>query len=231
MEFTYTNLQVSKTKVERVEHAAYASDIFEDLLTQMHSCSWAQYSAMLPCWELLEPQLRKERPCRESAPRVSSRWLRRKLPEATDLEDCKKAWELIAESTLEASCEELLSTRDRADPVQHQRSLKQERLWEDLLKRTHRKCAASVEKEFVEKNLGAVNLEPLYPDLKVQEAFLQAKKMYEHVTTYTYHGTKKENISSISQMGFLMPGKGGRAFALFGADHDVPPSSIGLMNH
>eukprot|EP00438_Fugacium_kawagutii_P016711 Skav227655 [mRNA] locus=scaffold58:533665:534213:- [translate_table: standard] len=167
---------------------------------------------MLPCWELLEPQLRKKRPCRESA-RVSSRWLRRELPLATDLEDCKQAWELIAESTMEASCEELLSTRDQADPVQHARSLKrQKRLWEDLLKRTHRKCAASVEKEFVEKDLGAVNLEPLYPDLKVQEAFLQAKKTYEHVMTYTYHGTQKENISSISQIGFLMPGKGGRAF-------------------
>lgn len=154
--------------------------------------------------QLPEPQRRHA----SRLSRVSYRWLRQKGPLAADLEECVQARKVIAEASLEASADELISTRDQQDPERYQmdrRYLKRlSKSWEELLKKTHRNCAESVVKE-----LGPVHLEPLYPDLKVQEAFLQARKAHESVTTYTYHGTKKENIESISQIGFLMPGQGG----------------------
>lgn len=160
--------------------------------------------------QLPEPQRRHA----SRLSRVSYRWLRQKGPLAADLEECVQARKVIAEASLEASADELISTRDQQDPERYQmdrRYLKRlSKSWEELLKKTHRNCAESVVKE-----LGPVHLEPLYPDLKVQEAFLQARKAHESVTTYTYHGTKKENIESISQIGFLMPGQGGQGQVCF----------------
>ncbi|CAK9081888.1 Uncharacterized protein SCF082_LOCUS38942, partial [Durusdinium trenchii] len=135
---------------------------------------------------------------------VNYKWLRRACPESSDVAKSAKALKMVFETNLDCCLEALASTRANHEAPAPQRLEKLHVSWANLLNKTYQKCAESVMKE-----LGQVKLEPVYPELNVQEGFLSARKTYESVTTYTYHGTKQQNIDSISHTGLLMPGIGG----------------------
>ena len=111
------------------------------------------------------PSVSSRAPKRPRA-RVKSNWLRRAVPASEEIEESARALKLVAETTLEHCFEALLSSRGEMPDAPT--SVKKLHIaWDHLLKKTYRKCAESVLNE-----LGQVKLQPLYPEMQVQEEFL-----------------------------------------------------------
>ncbi|CAK9051114.1 unnamed protein product [Durusdinium trenchii] len=159
-------------------------------------------------WDRAMDPRPERRPSRRRGPMpVNSRWLRRIFPLTEDVEESMQALKLVSEAGLNESKPIDASSAEGGEGGTEGGPRSWQKLqvsWAKLLKQAHRKCAGAVMTE-----LGPVKLEPIYPDVQVQEEFLSAQKKYQGVTTYTYHGTKQGNIRSIAHQGLLLPGVGG----------------------
>ncbi|CAJ1440577.1 unnamed protein product [Effrenium voratum] len=146
-------------------------------------------------------------PRRRQRYRVSSTWLRADFPQPEAVVEAEEALASLAD------CWEVLPEPEISEAAPSLRGLQKK--WAQLLNHSHRQVAEKVRQE-----LGQVHLEPLYPDEELQKEFLLARKHTEHQTIFTYHGTKTQNVNSISQKGLLIPGERGHKVAN-GSAHGV----------
>mmetsp|Transcript_51202 Transcript_51202/g.119445 ORF Transcript_51202/g.119445 Transcript_51202/m.119445 type:complete len:412 (-) Transcript_51202:234-1469(-) len=165
-------------------------------------------------WELVSRKRRIR-----SKQRASDTWLHRPIPSRHEVADANAALETVASTCWEECCEELLNTREMTGattetPARVVRSLNKR--WDALLASARQKVAAPIKAELGENP----SIEPLYPETRLQEKFFEARRSTAHNTVFTYHGTKAQNIDSISRIGLLMPGKNGHQVAN-GSAHGV----------
>ena len=131
-------------------------------------------------WDRAMDPRPERRPSRRRGPMpVNSRWLRRIFPLTEDVEESMQALKLVSEAGLNESKPIDASSAEGGEGGTEGGPRSWQKLqvsWAKLLKQAHRKCAGAVMTE-----LGPVKLEPIYPDVQVQEEFLSAQKKYQGV--------------------------------------------------
>ena len=163
-----------------------------------------------------EPRARRRRR-RKSPRRVSYNWLRERIPDKDEVSDTQKAVKIVADANLEECLNELAQTRqDTSCPFAGSGTRRLNKQWSSLLKHARAKVQSHIDNEFGPDT----KVQPLDPDMAVKEQFFEARKIFQHTTTLTYHGTKSQNIDSISRVGLLMPGNNGHKVAN-GSAHGV----------
>jgi hypothetical protein len=156
--------------------------------------------------------LRNPHQCRQRKPRVKRGVLRGHIPYPDEVQETVKALKALNTSSHVSYCcdeQEPSASGDRRSAT-----------WDALLRRIQRQYMWRVGEEFEEKLRQRVEFDPIYPNIDVQEKFLNTLKVCDHSLLVTYHGTKAKNIDSISSRGLLVPGTGGVQVA-HGSAHGI----------
>lgn len=144
---------------------------------------------------------RKPHQCRQREPRVKRGVLRGHIPYPDEVQDTVEALKALNTSSHFSYC------CDEQEPSAS--GNRRSATWDALLRRIQRQYMWRVGEEFEEKLRQRIEFDPIYPNIDVQEKFLNALKVCDHSLLVTYHGTKAKNIDSISSRGLLVPGTGG----------------------
>jgi RNA:NAD 2'-phosphotransferase (TPT1/KptA family) len=156
--------------------------------------------------------LRNPHQCRQRKPRVKRGVLRGHIPYPDEVQETVKALKALNTSSHVSYCcdeQEPSASGDRRSAT-----------WDALLRRIQRQYMWRVGEEFEEKLRQRVEFDPIYPNIDVQEKFLNTLKVCDHSLLVTYHGTNAKNIDSISSRGLLVPGTGGVQVA-HGSAHGI----------